>query len=52
MVTKPLALAIKEIQGVEIVTLDTLDKTQNILGIYITLNNINNLQATHKLIIP
>lgn len=50
MVTKPLTLAIQEIEGVEIVTLNTQDKTHNVLGIDITLNNINNLQATYELI--
>jgi hypothetical protein len=50
MVTKPLALAIQEIQGIEIVTLDTQDKLQNVLGIDVTLNNINNLQTTYELI--
>lgn len=46
-ITKPLSLAIQEIEGVEAVTLNNQDKAQTALVIDVTLNNINNLQKTY-----
>ena len=46
--TKPLILALKEIEGVEAVTLSSQEKAQTVLEIHVTLSNISNLQATYE----
>lgn len=47
---KPLTQAIQEIDGVETVTLEPLDKNQSSQEIQITLNPVANLQATYQTI--
>lgn len=46
-IAKPLTLALQEIEGVETVSLTNKDQAQTGLEIHVTLNTINNLQATY-----